>query len=272
MKTSPFLSFPSKAAAGRIFKRSLLAPMQVAAILAAVAGGVAAEPLAVVATKFDKLDGSELAIAPAPSDMAGLPLTAPTKISAGSTSFVQPGKQAVGDLPPPFALIKIGARETNPEAPSNVAVEWDMKDVGLEPGRYSLTCRVAFAEAAQDGGNLFLTVLDSEGNEIKSHAGNLAHISFGGGFIQCGRGGKVPFSTGDVYQLEVVVDTKQLTWSASVNGEPIREEGPFSQDVMDQLSGGCRIGKALYLALGGMDNSRPGSTLALADVSVKKVD
>ena len=239
------------------------------AILATLCALHAESPLLIVNTRFDQVADGQLAVSPPPVSLSDLPLTAPTRIGVSPPSTAAPGTQAVGEMKPPYAMVSVRGREDNPEAPANVYITWDLSKVPLEPGRYQLQFRVAVADFVNDAGNFLVGLLDVDGKPVQgTHPSSGPGVRFSDGKLER----KIPYSTGETYLIEIIVDTQQLTWSSSVNGDQLQVENSFDPAWIEHLGGGCGIGSLTYVSTGGMDNSRPGSALGIADVKVTKLN
>lgn len=233
-------------------------------LLAALAAAQAADETVIIDTKFHQKDGQQLHVEKAPLDPSDLPLTSPTRVAVNEPSTVTVGKDAVGDIKPPYALATVGEREGMPEAPANLAINWDLTELALEPGRYKITFQVAVLAIDQDGGNFRVQMLDSNGEVPKAHSGVYPTVSFGHGKLKSGSA-TMSFAENTPYQVEILVDTKEMTWSSSVDGAALRAEAAFPPDV---LPAGSRISGFQYIVAGGMDNCAPGSSLAISDVKM----
>lgn len=221
----------------------------------------------IIDTKFDAPAAFGKAILPVAD--SELPLKSPTGIGVSAPSVFEPGQESVGEINPPYALAKVASRENQVEAPANLHIQWDVKGVPLEPGRYQLTVQIGIIESMGDAGNFVLNMLDADGKVLNQ--GDLPRVAFGAGKISSVPNKVVPFSAGDRYTLEILVDTVQLTWSASVNGEPLRDELPLAPAVQESLNGGCRLAGFSYFSVGGANNSKPGSSVALYDVKLVRL-
>lgn len=242
-------------------------------LLAALCTLHAESPLVLINTRFDQVSEGELQSSPPPVSLSELPLTAPTKISASAPSTAIPGTEAVGEMKPPYALVSVRDRENTPGAPANVNIQWDLSKVPLEQGRYQFQFRVAVADFLSDAGNFLVGLLDAEEKPVQSSLGNLPRVTFSDGKIRSThlRPG-MPYSPGETYLIEIIVDTRQMTWSATANGDELQVEAPLNPEFLEQLGGQFRIGSLTYVSTGGMDNSRPGSVLGIADVKLTKLD
>lgn len=221
----------------------------------------------IIDTKFDASAAFEKAILPVTD--SELPLKSPTGIGVSAPSVFEPGQERVGEINPPYALAKVASRENQVEAPANLRIQWDVKGVPLEPGRYQLTVQIGIIESLGDAGNFVLSLADAEGKV--PNLVNFPRVTFGAGKIHSSPNKEVPFSAGDRYTLEILLDTVQLTWSASVNGEPLRGELPLAPEVLESLNGGCRLAGFSYFSVGGANNSKPGSSVAIYDVKLARL-
>lgn len=232
-----------------------------------VIGTALADNPVIIDTRFSNAAAGQI-IATAQADP---PLVDPSRISASAPSTIVAGTEQVGEMKPPFALITVKERENNPAAPANVGIVWSLDKVDLEPGRYRIQFRVGVVDVMSDAGNFAVGLLDGNGKQAQIHLGNIPHISFSDGKIRANTKTGIPYSPGSTYLLEMIVDTKQATWSASVDGESLQDEVALKPEILEQLDGQLRIGSVGYFSLGGMDNSRPGSILALSDVKMEKL-
>ncbi|MEI6494425.1 MAG: hypothetical protein WCO94_17900 [Verrucomicrobiota bacterium] len=242
-------------------------------ILASLCTLHAESPLLIVNTRFDQVAEGQLAASPPPVSLSELPLTAPTKISVSPPSTALPGTEAIGEMKPPYAMVRVRERENNPAAPANVFIDWDLSKVPLEPGRYQFQFRVAVADFVNDAGNFLVNLLDADGKPVQSHLGNLPRVTFSDGKLRSlNPRSAMPYSAGETYLIEIIVDTQQMTWSSSENGDQLQVEIPLNPVLIEQLGGQCRIGSLTYVSTGGMDNSRPGSALGITDVKATKLN
>ncbi|MEI8309313.1 MAG: hypothetical protein WCH98_01015 [Verrucomicrobiota bacterium] len=242
-------------------------------ILTALCTLHAESPLLVINTRFDQVANGQLAASPPPVSLSELPLTAPTKISVSPPSTAVPGTEAVGAMKPPYAMVRVRGRENNPAAPANVFIQWDLSKLPLEPGRYQFQFRVAVADFVNDAGNFLVPLLDADGKPAQTHLGNLPRVTFSDGKLRSHNPkSAMPYSAGETYLIEIIVDTQQLTWSSTANGDQLQVEIPFNPVLLEQLGGQCRIGSLTYASMGGMDNSRPGSALGITDVKLTKLN
>jgi len=230
-------------------------------------GTALADTPVIIDTRFNNASAGQI-IATAQADP---PLVEPSRISASAPSTIVAGTEQVGEMKPPFALITVKERENNPAAPANVGIIWNLDKVDLEPGRYRIQFRVGVVDAMNDAGNFTVGLLDGNGKPAQLHLGHIPHISFSDGKIRANPKIGIPYSPGSTYLLEMILDTTQATWSASVDGEPLQDETPLKADILAQLDGQLRIGSVGYFSLGGMDSSRPGSILALGEVKMEKL-
>jgi len=126
--------------------------------------------------------------------------------------------------------------------------------------------RLGIIEALSDAGNLVVNLLDAEGKPLERRGSPM--IVFPNGKIRSGNAKLIPFAPGEIYNLEIRFDTDKFTWSSSVNGQTLREEGPMDQPLIDAALGSSRVGGISFFSVGGGDNSRPGSSVALFDVKL----
>lgn len=211
-------------------------------------------------------------VAEPPTSAAELPLKTPTRITAKEPSTVEVGTDPVGDLKPPYALIKIEPLAENPESSGIVNIRWDLSKLPLEPGRYQLSWRFAVIQPDGSPGRVRIILLNDAGKPLEGHSASLPPVvSFGGGrFYSDKCPAPKPIRPGESYELEIVLDTKELTWGVKINGEFFREEQPFTQEYIDQLQNGATIGRVEYEASGGLGDG-PGAELAIGNVVFKKL-
>jgi hypothetical protein len=182
------------------------------------------------------------------------------------------GTEPVAGVQPPFAMVNVRGRENAPEAPANVGILWDISGCSLEPGINKIHWKVAVQDFISDAGNFVFLFAGGDGKNAKIQTKRRPRINFSDGKVFSIRpGAQIPFSAGEVLELEIVVDTKQKIWSSSVNGDPLATDLPFSDELLEELDDEIRPGGFSYAIAGGTDHSRPGSAFALTDVILTKV-
>jgi hypothetical protein len=235
-------------------------------LFAALSALHAEDPGLIINTRFDQASDGELAFSS--GEASDFPLTVPSTITATSPSTVTPGKEPVGEIKPPYALVAVRGTADNPQAPATVGMSWEFKNPALEPGRYQIQFRVAVAEFVEQGGHFMVGFV---GKPYTQLIDKVPRISFADGAFRSQKGGP-RISPGETFLLEFIVDTQKLNWSASANGEPLAEEVPFDPDFIAEVGGELRIESFNYLCMGGFPNCKPGITFALADVKMSKLD
>lgn len=236
------------------------------ALLFAIPAAFAQEGQTIIDTQFNLPAGGQYQPAPPPAADSELPLKAPTSFGVTAPSVLEAGSETVGEVKPPYLLAKVGERPDNPEAPANLHVLWNLKELPTEPGRYVLKVKLGILDALSDAGNLAINLLNAENQPLDRRGCPV--IAFPNGKIRSVPGKEVPFAPGEIYNLEIQFDTEKFTWSSSVNGETLREEAPMSQELIDAALGSARISGLSFYSVGGADNSRPGSSVALFDVKL----
>jgi hypothetical protein len=222
----------------------------------------------IVDTQFDQLGNTVLATAAAPVYEAELPLKAPTKIVSNPASSISGAPEPEGEWTPPFAKVIL---TPDHQPPASALIEWDLKDLPTEAGRYLATFDVLVLDGSADSGIFVVGLLDQEARSfVSSAAVTYPFVSIINKEI--GSAKRQRLQVGIPYRIEILVDTQKNTWSSTINGEVVREEQPFSGKVSEQAPAGFRLGKLAYAtAVPGFFACKPGGSLAIKRVTLKKL-
>lgn len=224
----------------------------------------------IVETNFDrKTDGSFATVA-APVYDVELPLKAPTKIVSGEGSTILPGDGQEGPWSPPYAKVTF-APDQDRQIPPVALMEWDLKDLPTEAGRYLATFEATVLDDSGDSGVFVVGLLDAE---ARTFGGSAAACY---GFVsifnkEIGSAKRQRLQVGVPYLIEIMVDTQKNTWASSIDGVTVSDEKPFPQKAIDQAPAGFRLAKLAYaVSVPGFFGCKPGGSLAIKRVALRKV-
>lgn len=224
----------------------------------------------IVDTNFDQADKSVFATVNAPVYDVELPLKAPTKILFGEGSSILPGSGEEGPWSPPYAKVTF-APDPERQTPPLALMEWDLKDLPTDAGRYLATFEATVLDDSGDSGVFVVGLLDAE---ARSFGGSAAACY---GFVsifnkEIGSAKRQRLQAGVPYVIEIMVDTQKNTWSSTINGVTASEEKPFNQKALDQAPSGFRLGKLAYaVSVPGFFGCKPGGSLAIKRVALRKL-
>jgi len=224
----------------------------------------------IVDTNFDQVDTRVLASANAPVYDVELPLKAPTKIVSSGGASILPSTGQEGPWSPPYAKV-ILASDPEPQTRPLALMEWDLKDLPTEEGRYLATFEAVVLDASGDSGVFVVGLFDSEARSFgPSTAATYPFVSIMNKEI--GSAKRLRLQVGVPYLIEIMVDTQKNTWSSSLNGEVVSEEKPFSQRAQALAPSAFRLGKLAYaVSVPGFFSCKPGGSLAIKRVTLRKV-
>jgi len=251
-----------------MISRSL--PLLIAQCFLTVCSLPAQEGTVIVDTNFDQVESGVFATASAPVYEVELPVKAPTKLKFGVASSVLPGHGQEGAWSPPYAKVTL-APDPDRQTPPFALIEWDLKDLPAEAGRYLATFEAMVLDASADSGVFVVGLLDAEGRSFEgSTAVYYPFVSIANKEI--GSSKRQRLQVGVPYLIEITVDTQKNTWTATINGEMVREEKPFPQKALDQAPSGFRLGKLAYaVSVPGFFACKPGGSLAIKRVALRKL-
>ncbi|MEI8310803.1 MAG: hypothetical protein WCH98_08610 [Verrucomicrobiota bacterium] len=218
-----------------------------------------------------KADGAEFGISPNPTDMVELPLKSPTHIGVNPPSRITRGAEAVGKLPPPYARIQIESKDGLEGSSSGATISWNLKQLGLESGRYRLTYKIVPLTAGIPGGRMHVTLLGDDGKPMEGHPTIIPlQVAFTKDKILASHNARSEaYMENEIYEIEMTFDLDQKTWSASVNGASLLDARPFPENHIAAPS--LRIGDVSFKNQGGLGD-RAGSIWALTAVKLVKLD
>ena len=226
----------------------------------------------IVDTDFSQADpDGQLLTSGKPVDLAQLPLKMPTTARTNPKSTLKAGRETLGDLKPPYALIKLEQAADNPNASGGVALQWDLHELGLERGRYKLTYQIASLVEGSDGGKVMVTLADETGKPLSVHPTAVPmQVFFNKNKLAARYNGQ-----GQVYgenqflSVEITFDLDKKTWSASADDVLLADELPFPPEYLEASM--LHIA-TLGLFLGGGQVDLPGTGWALAHMKLEKLD
>jgi hypothetical protein len=237
-------------------------------------GSVRAEEKLIIQTRFDIKTGSELLTVEAPENEAALPLTSPTGVSAREPSAIVSGSEKQGELKPPYALVELRSDPAGEGGGqwSAANIDWDLRKLQLEPGRYSVRFELTLLEVENDGGTFLITFCDDAGELFTGHPIG-SRIAF---VISKGMIGlpvkTLPAALNTSYKVEMIVDTENRTSVVLLDGEPILEESEFPESITSLMQNGCRIAQFSYRSAPGLDYSNTGkTTIAIRNVEMARM-
>lgn len=203
-----------------------------------------------------------------------IPLKQPTKLSANAPSTVELGTEALGELKPPYALLKVQPRDDKPEVPANTSVIWELPagQEGLTTGKYQLSFTAAVVESAPAGGLLAVN-FDNDGANVASvHPSHKpVRTLFRGDTITTPvrRAEAIPLNPGAVVEVVIQFDLDAKTWGVTANGSVLLEPRPFEEAFLTACST-PRIRGVEFGSLGGEGHS-PSGSFALSKVKLEKL-
>lgn len=224
----------------------------------------------IVDTTFDQMDTRVLASANAPVYDVELPLKAPTKIVSSGGASILPGTGEEGPWSPPYAKVTL-APDPDPQTRPQALMEWDLKDLPAEAGRYLATFEAVVFDASGDSGVFVVGLFDAEARSFgPSTAVTYPFVSIMNKEIGSAKRKRLQVDV--PYLIEIMVDTQKNTWSSSLNGEVVSEEKPFSQRGQALAPSAFRLGKLAYaVSVPGFFACRPGGSLAIKRVTLRKL-
>lgn len=226
----------------------------------------------IVDTDFSKVssDGS-LDTTEKAMDDAQLPLRSPTNAFVVAPSTIVAGKEALGDLNAPYALLKMEASEENPEVAAGVNLQWSLRDLALEAGRYKLTYQIMALAPGVGGGRFAVTLVDDAGKGLDCHptAWPLQVFFTKDKLLAQHNAPGLSYGETQLFAVEITFDLDKKIWSASVDGMPMVTDLPFPQTYLDAQN--LRI-STLGISAGGGTGEPSGSSYALAHVKLVQLD
>ena len=242
-----------------------------ASLLMSLPGSVWGEQVLIDTDFSVKGDGAEFGISPNPTDMGELPLKSPTNIGVNPPSTIAPGTEAVGKLPPPYARIQIESPDGHEGISSGATIRWNLKELGLESGRYRLTYKIVPLTSGIPGGRIHVTLLGEDGKPMEGHPTIIPlQVVFTKDKIQAAYNAPSEvYMENEIYEIEMTFDLDQKNWSASVNGASLLDARPFPENHLTATS--LRIGDVSFKSQGGLGD-RAGSIWAMTAVKLVKLD
>lgn len=206
-----------------------------------------------------------------PVDAGQLPLKAPTRATALTQSTLKAATEPLGDLKPPYALVTLGPSEANPEVTGYGSLQWDLREMALETGRFKLTYQIASLAAGVAGGKLNIGLVDEAGKSISAHPTQWPlQVFFNKERLQATYSNPgVPYGETQLFTVEITVDLDKKIWSATADGQPLVTDLPFAEAY--QQAAALRI-SVVELSAGSTSGDTAGSGYAIAQVKLIQLD
>lgn len=228
----------------------------------------------IITTDFSELEKGTPVVAAPPMAPDALRLPSQVTNPEGSErSAILVAEEGIDRLSPPFASILVPRAEDGRDSARSTVMRWDLRDFSLESGRVRL--QFDYVQLAGDGANrAFFNFVGGDGDRTveTSPDGNPIHISartaavsFNNDSFRAGRQSrKIDF--GVVNEVIMEIDMSQRTWSASLNGEPVLQDSPFSGKLADTSVLGS-IASFEISTQGGLDG-KAGAEYAVGNVKL----
>jgi len=230
-------------------------------------------PQVLIDTKFDSTNATGgLGTSPEPSTIADLPLKTPTQVSAHSPSTIVGGKDSMGEVSPPYALLTAAASVENPDVVASTEILWRLNKLHLTSGQYEITYKVTqLVEETKRGDCLRIYLVKEDGN---SPGGPGTHpvsqflgLMFQNGQLQTNTSGLRGIAVGDTQHIRITLDLDNQLWSVYANDTPIAEKLPFTSTLK---GGGLHIGYINFGSDGGLGD-HSGGACALSDLKMVRL-
>lgn len=214
-----------------------IAILSIALSLGASASLLAAQPEVLIDTDFSQSDPSRTILT---MKDAEIPLKVPSAaaIEKDSETSITIGKEAMGDLKPPYALFKVGSRATSVEAAGTALIRWNLIPLALDSGIFELTARLTPLDDNINGGRLIVSLTGKGGVPLKLedkplHPTTLPlQVSFMNTSLRVGNKMQ-PFASGDTYSIKIRFDLAKRIWSAWVDDVEVLNDTPFPPQLAD---------------------------------------
>lgn len=210
----------------------------------------------------------------ATSNRNQLPLALPTSVSATPPSTITSGKESLGELKPPYAVVKVEGRDGSPDAPANATIQWDLRKVpGLSSGKFEITYTAAIVEPTASGGMFRVNFENESGAAGSIHPSTRPlTVLFRGDQVRSNTKGTSSVSVvyGTPFTVKMTCDLDANVWSATVDGTPIVENVPFSEAFLAAYPN-RKILNLEFGSLGG-EGHAPAGTFAIANVKMERLD
>ncbi|MEI6518438.1 MAG: GDSL-type esterase/lipase family protein [bacterium] len=180
----------------------------------------------IVDTKFDQTDkDNKLLVMPAKAEEPQLPITIPSSVSFRGSLTVKGASEEIAGVKAPYAIFK-GTEGPN----TGGEIYWDLRNLMLKSGKYTLSCQVAPQDANVDGLHMQVVMAGEDGAWIWPQR-RPACITFDKGAITTDEPGseKIAYTVGATVTLLVEFDMDALTWGASADGKAILPSTSFKQ-------------------------------------------
>jgi hypothetical protein len=234
----------------------------------------AAEPTVIVDTKFSEAgaDGKPQTVL-FPTTEAMLPLKSPTHITEIASDPAHPttvrvGKETIGGLTSPYALVTVGNRVDKPEAAADAVINWRLDKLNLSSGAYEISYDVLARQTDKGGGRFRVGFLGPDSKPPSLHINEQpASIAFGSKGILTAGASKAhrPYQSDKTLHFVVLVDLDRLVWSMKADGESWVEETPLP----DTLPKGSSIASLDFGTRAGLGD-QPNAAFAIGNVKMTR--
>ena len=232
---------------------------------------LAGEPTVLIETEFSNQVPGEAVVGAKDQD---LPLKFPSSAAANAGSSLIAGKEAIGNLKPPFALFQLGRRAENPDAVANAYMNWDLRREGMTKGVFELTATITPLDSAITGGHLIVGFLDGEGQA--DHSDPPMHLSLypatigfaGINFVAGGK--KFPFQAEQTYEIKMRFNLASREWSCWVDGDELVSSMPFPPQMSAEAYPRLMLGSVSLSSQAGY-SAKPDARYALSKLTLKKL-
>lgn len=200
------------------------------------------------------------------------PLRMPTGLQMDPPSLISSGREKIGDLEPPYAIVQVRPREESPTAPANVRIIWDLRALpAVTTGKFEVTYTAVIVEPAASGGRFSVTFDAGSGNPEGRLHPSLRPLSilFKGESVTSNAKGasSVEVGTGKKFTVTLLGDLDKNVWSAKVDGRAIVRNFPFSEEFI--LAYHDKKIRSLEFGTVGGEDHQPTGKFAITDVRME---
>ena len=249
-------------------------------------GSLRAEQPVIVDTKFDKVDsGGEFLTASVPLE-GDLPLKMPTRVvrrpgSPALPTTITPGKEDLGSLKPPYAVLQIGEDPQRVGVAADAGFMWDLSQLHLSQGFYEISCDISPKQVDKNGAGLainFQSQTPQFGSGIHPNRWPTNIWFLKQGLLLVGGGKKdgsdaavlMKYQPGEIYHVVMRVDLDKKLWGLEINGEPLLEDCPLPDFMQAGAVDDLEI-KGLSFATNSSNGSEADSGFVIANMAMKKL-
>lgn len=228
---------------------------------------MAADPEVLVTSDFSEATTSDT---PMTSDLStfrnSFPWSSPTEVYTNPQSSAIVGMDPLGNLKPPYVVMKV---EPTPEDPNAVGggavIVWRFPAGELASGRYEVSVKVTPLQEKMKGGAVRLHFDDSKGTDSRN--GFVSIWLAGDAFLAKGDQEGPLFQKGKTYGVKFLIDLDENIWSVFVDNVEVVAEAQLPQtEEESKLSL-----KEIVLATNGSNETTPNAEVAFSEFRLARL-